>query len=374
MGYEIINFDNSTDDVNSIKMFFGKSDFIQRYDRYKYEIFKKLYEAQEAARWKPKEINFSKDKANMSNISQGHQAIYRDNLLFQTLADSMANRFLEDILCRCITSPELEAVIKTQGNFELLHSFSYSYNIRQVYTNPEDFFNEGFRNPEIQNRLNLEKDVYMVLDRILSDPNELYGSDKQKYALVEALIHQYVLENIRFFVSFLYNFMLNELNDQCLQGSVNNNTLILNDEVIHTVIFKNILNIAFKNEDEGLKHIVDSQWFINKVNEVFESVKQSEMQWFKHLQSLDNIDGITDTTINGFLDFYIYKAKKAINIEAEVITENDLVSFFETKKNINNQKAAAQETNLLSYNVGVLVDSGYQDKDYTKILIGGVHG
>ncbi len=368
MGYEIINFNNSTDDVQDIKMFFGESDGIQRYDRYKYEIFKRLYEAQESARWKPKEINFGKDKASMINLLAGHQAIYRDNLLFQTLADSLANRFLEDILCRCITSPELEAVVKTQGNFELLHSFSYSYNIRQVYTDPEKFFNEGFKNPEIQNRLNLEKDVYMRLDDILNDPGEAFGSRRQKYALVESLIHQYVLENIRFFVSFLYNFMLNELNDQNLQGTVNNNTLILNDEVIHTVIFKNIINIAANNEDEGLQDIIKSDWFTDTVHRIFASVKESEMQWFRHLETLDTIQGITEITISDFLDYYIYKAKQAINIDDTSIVGNDLVSFFETKKNINGQKAASQETNLLSYNIGVLVDNGCLDKDYSEYL------
>jgi len=361
MGYDIINFDNFETDFNKKKMFFGKNDGIQRYDVYKYEIFKKLYDAQEAARWRPQEISFTKDKAEILNIPIGHQEIYRANLLFQTFADSLANRFLEDIFCRAVTLPELEAVIKTQGNFELTHSFSYSYNIRQVYANPKQFFDEGFVNKEIQHRLDLERICYTNLDNVLSDTSSSLLEKKQ--VLLEAIVRQYALENIRFFVSFLYTFMLNELNGQKLQGSVNNITLILNDEVIHTVIFKNIINILRDNEQEGFSDLMGDKFDAMAIS-IFEDVKKSEMIWFDYLRGFAELNGFTKQTVSDFLDNYIYKALKGVGIDYEPVKQNDLVVFFESKKNINDQKAAAQETNLLSYNIGVLQESGYDDKVY----------
>lgn len=364
--YELINFDNFKEDRSDIKMFFGEYDGIQRYDTYKYEIFKKLYDVQEASRWRPQEINFSKDKANMPNLQEGHQEIYRNNLLYQTSADSLANRFLEDILCQCVTSPELEAVIKTQGNFELLHSFSYSYNIRQVYVDPKAFFNQGFKNKTIRERLIIEGDAYKKLHEVLLSDVDL---EEKKKVLLEAIVHQYALENIRFFISFLYTYMLNEVNNQKLQGSCNNLTLILNDEVIHTTIFKHIIDILGDKEDEGFTHLVNTEWFTNLVNEVFRKVYESEMDWFRYLDSIDNINGLNETTVSNFLLYYIGNSLRRIKVDSEFdeVEANDLVNFFETKKNINNQKAAAQETNLLSYNIGVLVDGGYDDTDYSDI-------
>ena len=356
----ILDFDKSTDEIKNVKIFFGEHDGIQRYDRYKYQISEKLVRAQQAATWFPREINFSRDRTGFKNaLSEPFQEIYSDNLLFQTMADSLANRFLDNVLAEYITSPEWEAVIKWQAHFELVHSEAYSWNIREVFSDPEKFFNDGFKNENIRKRLDIEIVSYSSIKEILQSDIPL---DFKKRAILEVLARQYALENIRFFVSFLYTFKINEMNGQVMQGSVNNIKLILNDEIIHTVIFRNMINILRDVKDEGFSHLFDE-----KTDDMFamcfREVIESEVEWFKYLSSKQDIIGFTEDTIRGFLEYYTYSALKFIkNRHAEEFSssQNELVLFFESKKSLNS-KSLAQENNLLTYNIGVLEDGGFSE-------------
>jgi ribonucleoside-diphosphate reductase beta chain len=73
---DIINFNNSLDNVRDVKIFFGKSDGIQRYDRFKYPITDRLTKVQQSSLWYPKEVNYSKDMVGIHNVlSPTHKEI-----------------------------------------------------------------------------------------------------------------------------------------------------------------------------------------------------------------------------------------------------------------------------------------------------------
>jgi len=363
----LINFKYLKTEIKDVKIFFGEYDGIQRFDRFKYPISDKLSKVQQSSIWFPKEINFSKDIIGIKNISSVHEEVYRSNLLFQTLADSLANRFLDNVLTEYITSPEWERVIKIQSFFEGIHSEAYSENVRKVYSDAEKFFNDGFKNKEIQHRLDLEVNSYSGLK---SKMNKVDGTlDNKKEAIVEVLLRQYALENIRFFISFLYTFQINEVNDQVLQGSVNNIALILNDEIIHTAIFKHLINILKTEESEEFIHLMSNSWFQDLSVEIFKEVINSEMKWFEYLSNIAEFPTFNERQIKEFLYFYSKKALDLISIKNPYESDrNELINFFESKKNINGTKAMAQETNLLSYNIGVLEDKNFYKDDLTKEL------
>lgn len=366
---DIINFNNSLDNIKDVKIFFGKSDGIQRYDRFKYPITDRLTKVQQSAIWFPKEINYAKDMVGIHNVlSTTHKEIYNSNLLFQTLADSLANRFLDNVLSEYITSPEWERVIKWQSLFELIHSEAYSENIRKVYSDAEQFFNDGFKNKNIQNRLDLELKSYNELEQIMKDDSvEL---DEKKKAILEVCLRQYALENIRFFISFLYTYHLNEINEQVLQGSVNNITLILNDEIIHTTIFRHLINSLMNNPDEGFSHLVEYKNTL--AQEIFKEVVESEVNWFKYLSNIEEFEGFGETQIREFLNHYASRALDLIKVDNKdfIGVRNNLVEFFESKKNLNNTKALAQETEILTYNIGVLEDKNYDKADLLEFVKG----
>lgn len=356
----LIDFSKFTTDIKKVKMFFGEYDGIQRFDRFKYPISDKLAKVQQSSIWFPKEINFTKDMVGITTIPTTHEKIYRNNLLFQTLADSYANRFLDNVLTEYITSPEWERVIKIQAFFEGIHSEAYSENVRKVYSDAEKFFNEGFQDKEIQHRLDLELKSNKDLEERIQNGN----TEERQKVILEVMLRQYALESIRFFISFLFTFKINELNSQVLQGSVNNIALILNDEIIHTTIFKTMLNILRKEKDEGFIEVANSAWFNEKALQVFKEVVDSEMRWFDYQNSIEELPGLSHDSAREFLEFYAHRSLELIHIQSDFKSvKNEIVTFFEDKKDINNAKAQAQETNLLSYNIGVLEDNDYWTKE-----------
>lgn len=357
---KIIDFTLAAPNLKDIRIFEGPTDGIQRYDRSKYPITDKLVKVQQGSIWFPKEISYAKDMVGILHIPDSHKEVYRLNLMFQTVADSYANRHLDNVLGNRITSPEWERVIKWQALFELIHSEAYSENVRKVFADAEEVFNSGMTNKFIQQRLKVELDTYEQYKIDIQSDDELI----RMRALVRECILQYVLENLRFFVSFLYTYRINEVNNQVLQGSVNNITLILNDETIHTAIFKHLLNILRTETSEGTTELWKSGWAQAELVRIFDAVIESELEWFDYLSSIAEIDGMTRETVKEFLCFYAHRALEVVNQPdnyTEFAKRNELVEFFESKRRINNIKSLAQETDILSYNIGSLEDKGFYD-------------
>ena len=366
MSTKLIDFKQTTE-LKHVKMFLGNFDGIQRYDRYNYQIADKLYRVMESATWFPREISFARDKVAAKSLSPSYLELYTANLLFQTLADSLANRFLDNVLSGHLTSPEWEAVVKMQAHQELNHSISYSHNIREVFTDPSLFFDDGFQNKFIQARLNFEIDGYAQMENDLAPKWSDFmfpcqARERKSKAILSSLLHQLALEALRFMVSFLYTFKVNALHDQSLQGSTNNIKLILNDELVHVVIMTNMISILQKVEAEGFTDIASSKWFEEKAVQIFESVIKSEMKWFEYLSNIQHINGFTEKNIREFLESLAYNTLKGINITKDEWNnpENDITAFFNKNKKINGTKSLAQETDLLSYNIGVLSDAGFE--------------
>lgn len=380
----LIDFTKSVE-MTDVKLFLGNYDGIQRYDRYRYADSEKLFRVMESATWFPREISFSKDKiAVKSMLSESYIEIYTANLLFQTLADSLANRFLDNVLSEQITSPEWEAVVKMQAHQELIHSAAYSHNIREVFTDPSGFFDDGFSNKFIQERLDFEIDGYQKMeddlkDKILDSFFPKRAKKRKSKAILLSLLHQLGLESMRFMVSFLYTFKINAIHNQALQGSTNNIKLILNDELVHVAIMVNMISILRNVPSEGFMDAANSEWFNQKAIEIFETIIESELNWYRYLSDIQHINGFTEDSIRQFLELLAYNALGRIGIKNESWNHdsNDVTNFFNKNKKINGAKSLAQETDLLSYNIGVLEEDEFESSisltssDLMNILDGG---
>ena len=363
----ILDFTKTTPKAD-VKIFLGDYDGVQRYDRYVYDSSERMIKVQQAATWFPREISYTKDKVGVNSLSPTFQQLYRENLLFQTIADSLANRFLDNMLSGMATSPEWEAILKWQAHFELLHSESYSWNIREVFVDPEEFFQEGLKNDNIIHRLDLERETYAKLEQDMATKwYDRLAPEKalvrKKRAIFKAAIQQYILENVRFMVSFLYTLKINHIHDQSLQGSTNSIKLILNDEIIHTVIFANLINILRREKNEGFTDILKED-YDTIVKDMFRDVIASEMDWFYHLDSIQSIDGFTADSIRGFLEEIAYTAMSQIGVEDDSLlsVKNEVSIFFNKNNKINDAKALSQETDLLSYNIASLEDDEFDHK------------
>ena len=133
----ILNLDSSVD-YTKIPVFFGsKGMSVQRYDKFKYPGFFELFKKQINAFWLPEEFDLSKDRLDYKNMSDNEKFIFTSNLKYQILLDSVQSRGIPH-LTEDLSNPEVEAFCSAWSFFETIHSYSYTFIIKNVYAQQEN--------------------------------------------------------------------------------------------------------------------------------------------------------------------------------------------------------------------------------------------
>ena len=130
----IINKNNV--DTTKQPLFFGEGLNLQRYDKYRYKKIYDLFLQHLSFFWRTEELDLScKEKNDYETLTDQQKFIFTKNLGYQILLDSVQSRGISHLLDDC-SNPEFEAFAKTWEFFETLHSYSYTYIIKNVYPNP----------------------------------------------------------------------------------------------------------------------------------------------------------------------------------------------------------------------------------------------
>ena len=348
----ILNTKNLKDDLSKRKIFLGKYSGFQRYDSYKYRFAKEIESKMRNAFWNPEEISLVADRSKFPDLPDHIQEILTRNILFQTLMDSTQNRGLDSVMSDITTSPEWEAVFKTQAYFELIHSISYSHIIREMYSDATEVFDRIGEYKEIQHRVDSEVQMY---ERVLNELDSSPDDDAKRRMIVELCVRIFALEGVKFYVSFLVTYMINHSYGSKIQGFTRIIKLINFDEDYHTTIFAGLLNIMKRMEDEGFVDLMNSgNWYKDLVGDIFSDVTKGEIEWGKYLMSFGNIPSLTPKVLVQFVEFYSADRRNKLKIGVQKIDSNDTVNWFQTYKDIDKDNVAGQEGEGLAYNVGIL--------------------
>ena len=184
-------------------LFFGQPLNLQRYDRFRYKKLFDLFQQQLSFFWRPEEVDLSgKEKNDFMSLTDHEKFIFTKNLSYQTLLDSVQGRGIGHLLTDC-SNPELEAFARAWEFSETVHSYSYTYIVKNVYANPSVIFDEILTDPEVLARASSVTKHY---DELISSLGK--SVDERKKALYLTLISINILEGIRFYVSFACNYAL----------------------------------------------------------------------------------------------------------------------------------------------------------------------
>ena len=237
---------------SKVNCFFDNTPTIARYDRNKHPWIEKLTERQLGFFWRPEEVNLSKDKGDFQSLTEHEKFIFTKNLGYQILLDSVQSRGISNLLENC-SNQEVELFSKTWEFFETLHSYSYTYIIKNIYSDPGDIFDTILDDERILERA---KSVTAAYDEFLQAAQEYGNSNDWKFAqegvptaqeslyelkrkLYKAIANVNILEGIRFYVSFACSFAFGEL--KLMEGSAKIISLIARDESQHLVLTQKIL-------------------------------------------------------------------------------------------------------------------------------------
>ena len=147
-------------DVKKQPMFFGAPLGIQRYDTYKYPIFDKLTQQQLGYFWRPEEVSLQKDRADYAHLRPEQKHIYTANLKYQIMLDSVQGRGPGMAFIPYCSLPELESAMTIWETMEMIHSRSYTYIIKNIYSDPSEVFDTILDDQNILERAKSVTEAY----------------------------------------------------------------------------------------------------------------------------------------------------------------------------------------------------------------------
>jgi ribonucleotide reductase beta subunit family protein with ferritin-like domain len=359
-------FNTNQVDTKKQPMFFGAPLGVQRYDEYKYPIFEKLTQQQLSFFWRPEEITLQKDRADYQTLRPEQKHIFTSNLKYQIMLDSVQGRGPSLCLLPYSSLPELEACLTVWEFMEMIHSRSYTYIIKNVYSNPSELFDTIITDERILERANSitsSYDDYLQSANNYSSSNfwkfnnegvdlgknELYEVKRKLYRTISTIN---ILEGIRFFVSFACSFAFGEL--KLMEGSAKIISLISRDEAVHLNITQNILSKWKQGDDPDMVKIAkeEEQW----VYSAFEKAVNEEKRWANYLFKDGSMIGLNEKLLHNYVEWIANRRMKSIGLKPvyDVPANNNPLPWVDNWLTSKGVQVAPQEVQITSYLVGGL--------------------
>jgi len=356
----------NTEQVNNKKqpMFFGKPLGIQRYDSYKYPIFDKLTTQQLGYFWRPEEVSLQKDRGDYQTLRDEQKHIYTSNLKYQIMLDSVQGRGPGLAFLPYCSLPELEACMTVWEFMEMIHSRSYTYIIKNIYSDPSEVFDTIITDERILERAKSVTESYD--DFITAAQN--YGASNQwmyqledvplakdtlndvKRKLYRAIANVNILEGIRFYVSFACSFAFGEL--KLMEGSAKIISLIARDENQHLALTQNIMNKWREGDDPEMQQIAkeEEEW----VYAMFDRAVNEEKRWADYLFKDGSMIGLNDKLLQQYVEWIANRRLKAIGLKPQydIAANNNPLPWTQHWISSKGLQVAPQETEVESYVVG----------------------
>ena len=356
----------NTEEVDTKKqpMFFGKPLGVQRYDSYKYPQFENLTKQQLGYFWRPEEVSLQKDRGDYQTLRPEQKHIYSSNLKYQIMLDSVQGRAPGMAFLPYCSLPELEACMEVWSFMEMIHSRSYTYIIKNVYSNPSEVFDTILRDERILERAASVTESYddfikqaqewgsgcMWKESSNGSPSAAWCLKDLKRHLYRAVMNVNILEGIRFYVSFACSFAFGEL--KLMEGSAKIISLIARDENQHLVLTQNIINNWRKGDDPDMVQIIkeEEEW----TYKMFERCVNEEKRWAEYLFKDGSMIGLNDKLLHQYVEWIANRRMKSIGFKPvyDIPAKNNPLPWTTGWISSKGLQVAPQETEVESYVVG----------------------
>jgi len=351
-------------DTKKQPMFFGAPLGVQRYDGSKYPIFEKLTNQQLGYFWRPEEVSLQKDRGDYLTLRPEQKHIYTSNLKYQIMLDSVQGRAPGMAFIPYCSLPELEACMEVWGFMEMIHSRSYTYIIKNVYSDPSEVFDTIIRDQRILERAETVTQSYNafindaqlygssgrwehVLEQVPSAEYDLYELKRKLY---RAVANVNILEGIRFYVSFACSFAFGEL--KLMEGSAKIISLIARDENQHLAITQNILKKWSEGDDPEMRKIMkeEEQWTYM----MFDRAVNEEKRWADYLFKDGSMVGLNEKLLHQYVEWIANRRMKSVGLKPvyDISAKNNPLPWTEHWISSKGLQVAPQETEVESYVVG----------------------
>jgi len=357
-------FNSEEVDTKKQPMFFGQPLGVQRYDSFKYPVFDRLTTQMLGYFWRPEEVSLQKDRSDYQSLRPEQKHIFTSNLKYQILLDSVQGRGPGMAFAPYTALPELESAMNVWQFMEMIHSKSYTYIIKNVYSDPSEVLDTILNDERILDRA---KSVTRAYDEFINeahqwDQSNLWkdgweNSQAKDFALHElkrklyrAVANVNILEGIRFYVSFACSFAFGEL--KLMEGSAKIISLISRDENQHLVLTQNIMKNWMNGDDPEMQQIAEEEK--DNVISMFKNAVKEEKEWAEYLFKDGSMIGLNDKLLGQYVEWIANKRMKALGIDPiyDQPLRNNPLPWTQHWISSKGLQVAPQETEVESYVVG----------------------
>ena len=351
-------------DTKKQPMFFGQPLGIQRYDNFKYPVFENLTKQQLGYFWRPEEVSLQKDRGDYQQLRPEQKHIFTSNLKYQTMLDSVQGRAPGMAFAPYCSLPELEACMKVWEFMEMIHSRSYTYIVKNIYSDPTAVFDTILRDDRILERAGSVTKAYNEFIRQATEwgsgcmwtesgrgsPSSKWILKDVKRSLYRAVTNVNILEGIRFYVSFACSFAFGEL--KLMEGSAKIISLIARDENQHLVLTQTILKNWANGDDPDMVEIMkeEEEWTYKQ----FDLCVNEEKAWADYLFKDGSMIGLNDKLLHQYVEWIANRRMKSIGLKPayDIPAKNNPLPWTEHWISSKGLQVAPQETEVESYIVG----------------------
>jgi len=355
-------FNSNHVDTKKQPMFFGAPLGVQRYDSYKYPIFEKLTQQQLGYFWRPEEVSLQKDRADYQTLRPEQKHIFTSNLKYQIMLDSVQGRGPGMAFLPYCSLPELEACMTIWETMEMIHSRSYTYIIKNVYSDVTEVFDTILDDEKILERATSVTQAY---DELIESAQQWGGGKlwelgdhttakielkELKRKLYRAVMNVNILEGIRFYVSFACSFAFGEL--KLMEGSAKIIGLIARDESQHLVITQNIIKNWKNGDDPQMLEIIEEEQ--DNVRQMYLRAVNEEKAWAEYLFKDGSMIGLNAKLLSSYVEYIANRRMKALGLKPEfdISMSNNPLPWTEHWLNSKMMQNSPQETEIESYVIG----------------------
>ena len=269
--------------------------------------------------------------------------------------------------------PELEAAMNIWQTMEMIHSRSYTHIIKNVYADPSEVFDKILEDDRILSRARSVTKAYddfiqaaqiygtgnMWKESWSDSPTATWELNDIKRKLYRAVANVYILEGIRFYVSFACSFAFGEL--KLLEGSAKVIGLIARDESQHMTITQNILNKWRDGDDPDIVSIAKEEH--DNIVEMFKQCVEEEKVWAEYLFKDGSIIGLNAKLLQKYVEWTANRRMKSIGLKPifDVPANNNPLPWTEHWLSSKGLQVAPQETEVESYVIGGIKQDVEQD-------------
>ncbi len=214
-------YNNEYIDFTKEPMFLGKGRNTQRFEVLKYEYFDKSNDTMQGFDWKHNEVSLVKDIKDFKGpMKKAEKFVVTRTFQKLIFLDSLQGRGPFLTLGQIATLPELENAILTWTYFEgAKHSRTYTEQLRCLYDNPTEIFDESWHIPELNKIADsisapFERAYFNIIGHIYKTQRNIEMTQEEIDELYESIVMLVIeintLEGIRFYSGFASVWALTE--------------------------------------------------------------------------------------------------------------------------------------------------------------------